>query len=115
MTDSANRDLKPIRKWLGRRSVLFHWMRRRAESAGFLFLLILLVPLGAARMIGGAANPPDLRALWVRWRRFLLHGLHDLRCAYWPGIRYERLTSAETVASKLRLPDLGPMPSPVAP
>ena len=90
MTDSANRDLKPIRKWLGRRSVLFHWMRRRAESAGFLFLLILLVPLGAARMIGGTANPPDLRALWARWRRFLLHGLHDLRCAYWPGIRYER-------------------------
>lgn len=32
-----------------------------------------------------------------------------------PGIRYERLTSAETVASKLRLPDLGPMPSPMAP
>ncbi len=32
-----------------------------------------------------------------------------------PGIRYERLATQESAASKLRLPDLVTMPSPVAP
>jgi ADP-heptose:LPS heptosyltransferase len=66
------------------------FLRRCAESAGFLLVLFVLVPLLALRATFVSWNPAPMRALVSRWRLFLCHGLDDLRRVYWPGIRYER-------------------------
>lgn len=56
----------------------------------FSALLAALFPLLVVRAGMRGWNSPAVRALFVRWRRFLVHGLDDLRVACWPGIRFER-------------------------
>lgn len=70
---------------------LLRWIRRGLEAILFFLLLGLLVPLLGVRVATGAWNRQKARELGARWKKFLCHGLDDLRRAYWPGIRYERM------------------------
>jgi ADP-heptose:LPS heptosyltransferase len=73
------------RVWSGLR-----WARRRWESLRFLLLLAVLMPLWGIRAALRGRHRDREMALFRRWKLFFLHGLDDLRQAYWPGIRYER-------------------------
>jgi ADP-heptose:LPS heptosyltransferase len=70
---------------------LLRWGRRRLESILFFLLLGLLLPLLVVRAATLAWNRRKGIELLARWRKFLFHGLDDLRRACWPGIRYERM------------------------
>ena len=67
------------------------WLRRRVESVLFLGLLGLLAPLLVLRLLLSGWDPAEGRRLRVRWGRYLVGGLEDLRRAYWPGIRFEKM------------------------
>lgn len=71
-------------------SSMLRWFRARMEAGLFSALLVALFPLLVVRAGMRGWNSPAVRALLVRWRRFLVHGLDDLRVACWPGIRFER-------------------------
>lgn len=71
-------------------TALLRWGRARWEAVLFSALLVVLFPLFVVRAGMQGWGHPAVRALFVRWRRFLAHGLDDLRIACWPGIRFER-------------------------
>ncbi len=62
------------------------------ESALFVCLLALIVPTLVVRAVTLAWDQKGIGQLRSRWGKFLVHGLDDLRKAYWPGIRFERAT-----------------------
>lgn len=67
------------------------WLRRRFESVLFLTLLGMLAPGLVLRLAVTGWNQTEGRRLLARWGRYLVCGLEDLRRAYWPGIRFERM------------------------
>lgn len=78
-------------QWSERIRAVLRWLRRRAESGVFLFWLAPLGALWLARAaVAGRIRGEESR-LFGRWRNYLRFGLEDVRRAYWPGIRFERV------------------------